>query len=94
MSKRSFYHETWADEVRLNRTLSTINFDKKWVMPRTTRGGGLVLFWKIFVKLDVVDSHRYHIDVIINRNSEDEWRGLQDFMVNKKQQNDTNLGPN
>ena len=41
-----FIAETWADEARLERTLSNINFDQKWVVPRTTRGGGLVLFWK------------------------------------------------
>lgn len=33
-----------------------------------------MLFWKNSIKLDVVDSHKYYIDVIINRNSEDEWR--------------------
>ena len=39
-----FIVETWADEVRLDRTLSKINFDKKCVVPRQNRGGGLVLF--------------------------------------------------
>ena len=39
-----FIAETWTDEVRLDRTLSKINFDKKWVAPRLNRGGGLVLF--------------------------------------------------
>ena len=39
-----FIVETWADEVRLDRTLSKINFDQKWVVPRQNRGGGLVLF--------------------------------------------------
>ena len=33
--------ETWANEARLDRTLSTITFDQKWVVPRTTRGGRL-----------------------------------------------------
>ena len=39
-----FITETWADEARLDQTLSYINFDQKWVVPRTSRGGGLVLF--------------------------------------------------
>ena len=39
-----FIVETWANEVRLDRTLSKINFDKKCVVPRQNRGGGLVLF--------------------------------------------------
>ena len=66
--------ETWADKVRLDRTLSKINFDQKWVTPRLNRGGGLVLFWKNSINIDVVDSHRYYIDMIINRNTENAWR--------------------
>ena len=69
-----FIAETWADEARLERTLSNINFDQKWVVPRTTRGGGLVLFWKNSVNLTVVESHKYYIDAIINKNGDNEWR--------------------
>ena len=68
-----FIAETWADEVRLDRTLSYINFDQKWVVPRSTRGGGLVLFWKNSINLKVVGSHRYYIDAVINKNERDEW---------------------
>lgn len=69
-----FLTETWANEARLSRTLSTINFDQKWVVPRTTKGGGLVLIWKNCIKLDVVDSHKYYNNAIINKKSDDEWR--------------------
>ena len=41
-----FIAETWADDARLDPTLSKINFDQKWVVSRVNRGGGLVLFWK------------------------------------------------
>ena len=68
-----FIAETWTEEVRLDRTLSKINFDQKWVVPRLNRGGGLVLFWKSFINIEVVDSHRYYIDTIINGNTEDAW---------------------
>ncbi|KAL4605197.1 hypothetical protein ACB092_09G011500 [Castanea dentata] len=69
-----FIAETWTDEARLDRTLSYINFYQKWVIPRTSRGGGLVLFWKNSINLKVVDSHRYYIDAVINKNGKDEWR--------------------
>ena len=69
-----FIAETWADEARLERTLSNINFDQKWVVLRTTRGGGLVLFWKNSVNLTVVESYKYYIDAVINKNDDDEWR--------------------
>ena len=67
-----FVAETWVDEARLDYTLGNINFDQKWVVPRTTRGGGLVLFWKNSVNLIVVDSHRYYINAIINKSGNDE----------------------
>ena len=66
-----FIAETWTDKARLDRTLSKINFDKKWVVPRLNRGGGLVLFWKSSINIEVVDSHRYYVDTIINGNTED-----------------------
>ena len=69
-----FIAETWVDEARLDHTLGNINFNQKWVVPRTTRGGGLVLFWKNSMNLTVVDSHRYYINVIINKSGNDEWR--------------------
>ena len=69
-----FIAKTWTDKARLNRTLSKINFDQKWVVPRLNRGGGLVLFWKSSINIEVVDSHRYYIDTIINGNTEDAWR--------------------
>ena len=78
-----FIVETWKDEVRLDHTLSKINFDQKWVAPRLNRGGGLVLFWKISINIDVVDSHRYFIDTIINGNTENAWR-FTGFMESPK----------
>ena len=69
-----FIAETWANEARLDRTLSKINFDKKWVVPRLNRGGGLVLFWKNNINIEIVDSHRYFIDMIINGNIKNAWR--------------------
>ena len=78
-----FIAETWKDEVRLDHTLSKINFDQKWVAPRLNRGGGLVLFWKISINIDVVDSHRYFIDTIINGNTENAWR-FTGFMESPK----------
>ena len=41
-----FIAETWIDEARLDRILHNINFDHKWEVPRGSRGGDSVLFWK------------------------------------------------
>lgn len=68
-----FIVKTWINEARLDCTLSKINFDQKWVVPRLNRGGDLVLFWKNSFNIDVVDSCRYYMNTIINGNTENAW---------------------
>ena len=63
-----FLAETLADEARLDYVKERINFDKKHVVPRITRGGGLVLFWRNDIEVEVVSSSLNHIDAIINKN--------------------------
>ena len=65
---------TWADEARLNYVQSRIQFDQKFFVERINRGGGLVLFWKNEIEVDVESSSLNHIDVTINKNSEKPWR--------------------
>ena len=65
-----FLAETWADEARLNYVQSRIQFDQNIFVERINRGGGLVLFWKSEIEVDVESSSLNHIDVIINKNSE------------------------
>ncbi|XP_075633948.1 uncharacterized protein LOC142606496 [Castanea sativa] len=45
-----------------------------WEVCRGRRGGGLVLFWKKDAHVTVEDSHRFFIDVTLNKNKESEWR--------------------
>ena len=68
-----FITETLVDEARLDIVQQNINFDHKWVVLRVGHGGGLVLFWKSLVNLEVVDSLRYYIDMWIDKGSENEW---------------------
>ena len=51
-----FLAETLADEARLDTMKRSIDFEHKWVVPKEVRGGGLVLFWKSTVNLEVIDS--------------------------------------
>ena len=46
----------------------------KWVVPRSGKGGGLVLFWKYSINLKVEDSNKYFIDTSTNKNTDKEWR--------------------
>ena len=69
-----FIAETWIDEVRLKDVKRKILFDNMFVVPRANRGGGLVLFWKELIEVTVEGSDKNHIEAIINKNKEDEWR--------------------
>ena len=66
--------ETLADEVRLDYVKERIRFDHKHVAPRITKGGGLVLFWRNDIEVEVVSSLLNHIDAIINKSSDSAWR--------------------
>ena len=48
-----FIVKTWADDTRLDRVLRKIELDQKWVVPRSGKGCGLVLFWKNSINLKV-----------------------------------------
>ncbi|KAL0001323.1 hypothetical protein SO802_015104 [Lithocarpus litseifolius] len=62
------------NEAKLDYVKDRIQFDKKLFVPRVSNGGGLVLYWKISVEIDIVSSSVNHIDVIVNKNSGDPWR--------------------
>ena len=51
-----------------------IQFENMFVSPRTSRGGGLVLFWRSLIDVSVEGSDKNHIDTIINKNKESEWQ--------------------
>ena len=69
-----FLVETWANEARLKDVKRKIQFENMFVSPRTSRGGGLVLFWRSSIDILVEGSDKNHIDMIINKNKESEWR--------------------
>ena len=61
------------DEARLDFVKDWIRFDKKFFVQRINKGGGLVMYWKSDLKVDVVSSSVNHIDAIINKDSETAW---------------------
>lgn len=68
-----FLAKILANEARLDYVKDRIWFDKKFFVQRITKGGGLVMYWKNDIMVDVVSSSLNHIDVIINKNSEAAW---------------------
>ena len=51
-----FLAETLGDEARLDIVQRSINYEHKWIVPKEGREGGVVLFWKSTVNLEVIDS--------------------------------------
>ena len=68
-----FLAETLVDEARLDFVKDWIRFGKKFFVQRINKGGGLVMYWKNDLKVDVVSSSVNHIDAIINKDSETAW---------------------
>ena len=68
-----FLAETLADEARLDYVKDHIQFDKKFFVQRVNNGGGLVLYWKNNVEIDIESSSVNHIDVTVNKNSGEPW---------------------
>ena len=65
-----FLAETWADEARLKDLQRNLAFDNLHFVDRINRGGGLALFWKSSVDLQVQTSSRNHIDAIVNKGAD------------------------
>lgn len=69
-----FLAETWANEARLKDVKRKIQFENMFESPRTTREGELVLLWRSSVYISIEGFKKNHIDAIINKNKEREWR--------------------
>lgn len=69
-----FLAETWANEARLKDVKRKIQFENMFESPRTTRENKLVLLWRSLVYISIEGFKKNHIDAIINKNKECEWR--------------------
>jgi len=63
-----FLAETLANEARVDYVKERIRFDEKFFVQRVNRGGGLVVFWKNEITVDIESSSLNYIDAIINKN--------------------------
>ena len=68
-----FLAETWVHEARLKVVKRKIQFENMFVSPRTSIGGGLVLFWRSTIDVSVERSDKNYIDAIIDKSKESEW---------------------
>ena len=69
-----FLAETLTDKAWLDYVKDRIQFEKMFFVPRMNNGGGLVLYWKISVEIDIESSSVNYIDVTVNKNYGDPGR--------------------
>ena len=70
--KLVFLMETKVEKYILESVGRRIQFTNLFVVPRVNTGGGLALYWKSNLDVDVQTFFDYHIDVIVNK----EWMTL------------------
>jgi hypothetical protein len=69
-----FLIETWADDPQLEVLRVQFHFQNKLVVPRRNKGGGLALFWKQDLDLQIASYSYSHIDTIVGATSSAPWR--------------------
>ena len=58
--------ETQIEGSRVENLVGTLGFDKSFAVSSSGRSGGIGLFWKDEIKVEVIDYFEYHIDVTID----------------------------
>lgn len=69
-----FLAEKWANEARLKNIKRDLDFDNMFFVPRINRGDGLDLYWQNSIDVNVDNFSKNHIDAIINKGKDDDWR--------------------
>ena len=80
LGKRSLYYvfsrdmDRWSKakkKKKIKRDLDSVNM---FFVPRINRGGGLALYWWSSIDVNVDNFSKNHIDAIINKGKDDDWR--------------------
>ena len=69
-----FVAETWLKKARLIYLRDKLKFEGMIEFSREGRGGGVVIFWKKEVDFSIDTYSPNHIDAIINKGKEGEWK--------------------
>ena len=69
-----FIMKTQIDKYRVENLRYSLGFDSSFAIKSSGRIGGLGLFWKNDVSLDVKKYSKYHIDTIVTENGKEPWR--------------------
>lgn len=60
-------------KLGLKEIKCNLDFENLFFVERNNRGGGLALYWRDSIDLNIDTFSNTHIDAIINKGKEDEW---------------------
>jgi hypothetical protein len=66
--------ETQLHKNRVERLSRSLGFDHGFAISSSSRSGGLGLFWKDGIKIEVLPYSRYHLDAIVSEQGLEDWR--------------------
>ena len=69
-----FLMETKSKEQYLKKLCSKLKLENVHIEPRVNASGGLTLYWKNGIDLNVLDSTPTYIDAVVNPGMDDVWR--------------------
>ncbi|XP_075665534.1 uncharacterized protein LOC142635222 [Castanea sativa] len=69
-----FLTETWLDKARLEEIKVRCKFGGSIEVSKENQGGGIAIFWKADYDLSMDTYSINHIDAIVNKGKEGEWR--------------------
>ena len=69
-----FLMETRSKERYLKNLCRKLDMENLFIVPRHNTGGGLALYWKKELNLQVLNSSPTYIDAVVNPGVDDAWR--------------------
>ena len=75
-----FLMETKLNKDTTEKVRDQCNFHFSWVVPNEGESGGLALFWKEGLLVEVLDSDQSHIDTVVKGGVSSDWCILLVFM--------------
>ena len=74
-----FLMETKINEEKAVSVRDKCNFSHSWVVPSAGRSGGLALFWKDGIEVEILDADHSHIDTLVKGGVSMNWWHLTGF---------------
>ena len=68
-----FLIETKLNKEKAEKVRDQCNFKFSWVVPSVGRSGGLALFWKEGIEVEILEANQSHIDTLVKGVVSTDW---------------------